>query len=145
MIYSHDKSGLVKGLFGYEGRTSWKSFLCLHQKLLTHTLSLWERFSAYTDWGTPIPSKVLVFILPKTCMNAYYHDNSVLVKILPGYEGRTSWKGLPLTLCLHQKLQTRTPDLWERFWIGMAWGMPVPTQSLVIYVPPDLYECILPW
>ena len=40
--------------------------------------------------GMPVPSNVLVFILPQTCMSVYYCDNNALIKGLPGYEGITT-------------------------------------------------------
>ena len=35
----------------------------------------------------PVPSKVLVFLVPMTCMGVYCYDNSVLYLWLVRYEG----------------------------------------------------------
>ena len=59
---------------------------------------LWGRFGFGTAWGIPVPSKVLVFILPQTFMSVYYYDNSSLVEGLPGCEGRNTWKRITRTL-----------------------------------------------
>ena len=35
----------------------------------------------------PVPSKVLVFVVPETCMSVYYHEHSGLYFGLGRYEG----------------------------------------------------------
>ena len=39
-----------------------------------------------------VPSKVLIFVVPQTCMSVYYHDNSDL------YPGLGRYKGWPVEI-----------------------------------------------
>ena len=115
-VYYHDKSGLVEGLPGYEGRTSRKGFaqtLNLHQKLLDPYTRFVREILGWYGLRYAHMIQFLVFILLQTSMSAYYYDISGLDEGLPRYEGRTSWKGLT-GLCVCTKDYGMIRPVYER-------------------------------
>ena len=135
-VYYYDNSGLVEELHGYQGRTTWKCLPrhCGAPKIMGSYACFVIEVLGWYGLGYACTIQSLLFILPQTCMTVYYYDNSGLVEELPGYEGRTTWKGLPID-CGTSKLGWLCPGLWERFWVGTAWGMPVPSKVLLFILP----------
>ena len=62
----------------------------VHRNYGPRTPDLLEGFLVGTVWGMPVPSNILVFILPQTYMSVYYYDDSSLVEFFPGYESITT-------------------------------------------------------
>ena len=109
-----------------------------------HRPGLWEGYCVVTARGMSIPSNVLVFILPHTCMIIYYCDNSGLVEPVAWL-----WGCNYFIKCAHRSSYIditvpHRPSLWEGYWVVTTRGMPVSFNVLPFILPhtcKSLYYC----